>query len=202
MRLRTFKTGLRVRNRIRLPYPVKTIIRTAVICPPDSKHAKAAEAAGATVVGEQTVFDAVKAGKINFDRCICLTSSLPALLKSGIARILGPRGLMPSVKTKTVVTDPASCIASSANVTEYKERLATVRLAVGNLSFTPEQVRRNIQTLIEALKQDFGSKHEIILAKKSVHEVVLSSSHGPGLSLNGDFRGPDSPPTEDLCKAL
>ncbi|TVY83727.1 50S ribosomal protein L1, partial [Lachnellula suecica] len=98
LKLKSLKNGPVVRNRLRLPHPVKTDIRVCVICPPDSKYAEAAKAAGAVFVGEEDVFEAVKAGKIEFDRCLCQTDSLAKLNKSGIARILGPRGLMPSSK--------------------------------------------------------------------------------------------------------
>src|SRR3982074_3822984 len=87
LRLKTLKNGPVVRNRLRLPHPVKTDIRICVICPPDSKYAEAARAAGATLVGEDEIFEAIKAGKIEFDRCLCQTDSLLKMNKAGLGRI-------------------------------------------------------------------------------------------------------------------
>lgn len=185
-----------VRNRLLLPHPVHTDLRIAVICPSDSAHARAAKAAGAHLVGEEEIFDAVKAGRIEFERCICQQDSLAKLGKSGVARILGPRGLMPSAKLGTVVKDVGSAVRGLAGGSEYRERMGVVRMAIGQLGFTPEEMQSNIRVFIEGLKKDIGVLSDRI--SKDIHEVVLSSTHGPGLSLNGELRGPASPPTKDL----
>lgn len=148
------------------------------------------------MVGEEHVFDMVKDGRIEFERCICHADSLQKLSKSGIARILGPRGLMPSAKTNTVVKDVSSTVKDLVGASEYRERLGVVRMAVGQLGFTPEEMQRNIRAFIEALKRDMAGLSDRI--SKDIHEVVLSSTNGVGLSLNGEFRGPDSVPTKDL----
>lgn len=147
-------------------------------------------------MGEEHVFDMVKDGRIEFERCICHSDSLQKLSKSGIARILGPRGLMPSAKTNTVVKDVSSTVKDLVGASEYRERLGVVRMAVGQLGFTPEEMQRNIRAFIEALKRDIAGLSDRI--SKDIHEVVLSSTNGPGLSLNGEFRGPNSVPTKDL----
>ena len=185
-----------VRNRLRLPHPVKTDLRIAVICPPDSPQARTAREAGASVVGEEQVFDAVKDGRIDFDRCLCHQDSLSKLSKSGVARILGPRGLMPSAKLGTVVKDVGASVRDMVGASEYRERLGVVRMAVGQLGFTPEEMQRNIRAFVEGVRRDIGALSDRI--SKEVHEVVLSSTNGPGLSLNGEFRGPGSPPARDL----
>lgn len=197
VRLRTPKNGAVVRNRLRLPHPVKTDLRIAVICPPDSAAARAAIAAGASLVGEETVFDAVKDGRIDFERCLCHQDSLQKLNKAGVARILGPRGLMPSAKTGTVVKDVGASVRDMVGASEYRERLGVVRMAVGQLGFTPEEMQRNIRAFVENVKRDIAGLSDRIV--KDVHEVVLSSTNGPGLSLNGEFRGPESVPTRDLA---
>lgn len=181
---------------MRLPHPVKTDLRICVIADPESSAGKAAKAAGASLVGEEHVFDMVKDGKIEFERCICHSDSLQKLSKSGIARILGPRGLMPSAKTNTVVKDVGSTVKDLVGASEYRERLGVVRMAVGQLGFTPEEMQRNIRAFIEALKRDIAGLSDRI--SKDIHEVVLSSTNGPGLSLNGEFRGLNSVPTKDL----
>lgn len=199
---------------IRFPHAVQTESRICVICPPDSKHAKDALAAGAILVGEDEVFEAVKAGKIEFDRCLAHPDSVPALNKAGLGRILGPRGLMPSAKAGTVVEDVASRVEDLRGGTVYRERDAVIRLPIGQLGFSPEQLRDNLRTTIEQIKKDASGLNDRI--NKEIYEIVsvwqtlffeystntlnqvLSSSHGPGFSLNGEFKTDSSPETSAL----
>ena len=190
VKLKSLKNGPVIRNRLRLPHPVKTDIRICVICPPDSAYAEKARAAGASLVGEDDVFEAVKDGRIEFDRCICQTDSLAKMNKAGLGRILGPRGLMPSSKMGTVVKDPSLVIKDLIGGAEYRERMGVVRMAVGQLGFTPEEVQRNIKAFMEAMKKDMGMLSDRI--NKEVAEVVLSSTNGPGFTLNGNFLDADS----------
>ncbi|KAG9915387.1 ribosomal protein L1, partial [Aureobasidium melanogenum] len=200
LRLKSLKNGPVVRNRIRLPHPVKTDLRIAVICDPNSSAAAAARKAGATLVGEEAIFDAVKEGRIEFDRCLCHQDSLAKMNKAALGRILGPRGLMPSAKTGTVVKDVAASVQDMVGASEYRERLGVIRMAIGQLGMTPEELSRNIRSFIENVKKDMAGMSDRIA--KDIHEVVLSSTNGPGLSLNGDLRGPDSIPTKDLATAM
>ncbi|TVY33585.1 50S ribosomal protein [Lachnellula occidentalis] len=187
LKLKSQKNGPVIRNRLRLPHPVKTDFRVCVICPPDSKYAEAARAAGAVLVGEDDVFDAVKAGKIEFDRCLCQTDSLAKMNKSGIGRVLGPRGMMPSSKLGTVVVDPVKTMRDMVGATEYRERVGVIRMAIGQLGFTPEEMSNNLKAFIEAVKKDMSRISDKI--SKELVEVVLSSTNGPGLPLNGSFKG-------------
>lgn len=185
---------------MRLPHPVKTDLKICVICPPDSKYAQAARAAGAYLVGEEEVFEAVKDGKIEFDRCICQTDSLAKMNKAGLGRILGPRGLMPSAKTGTVIKDPAAVIKEIVAGSEYRERMGVVRMAIGQLGFTPEEMQQNIKAFMEAVKKDMAQLSDKI--NKEVAEVVLSSTNAPGFSLNGDFKSTNASITpRDLSTA-
>lgn len=190
LKLKSLKNGPVLRSRLRLPHPVKTDIRICVICPPDSKYAQLARAAGAILVGEDEIFEAVKDGHVDFDRCLCQTDSLVKMMKSGMPKILGPRGLMPSSKMGTVVKDPSLVIKELVGGAEYRERLGVVRMAVGQLGFTPEEMQRNIKMFIEAVKKDMAQLSDKI--SKDLAEVVLSSTNSPGFSLNGDFRDPKS----------
>src|SRR5579871_2171961 len=196
VRLKTLKNGPVVRNRMRLPHPVKTDLRIAVICPPDSKIFEEAIKEGASIVGEENIFEAVKEGKIEFDRCICHIDSLQKLQKAGIARVLGPRGLMPSPKLGTVTKDVATAVRNMVGGSEYRERMGVIRLAIGQLGFTPEMVRNNIKVFMEQVKKDCAGMSDKI--NKEVHEVVLSSTNSPGFSLNGQFRSEGSVSVEDL----
>ena len=117
--------------------------------------------------------------------------------KAGLGRILGPRGLMPSAKTGSVVKDVAAAVRDMVGAAEYRERVGVVRMAVGQLGFTPEEMQRNIKAFVDSVKKDCAALSDRIA--KDVHEVVLSSTNGPGMSLNGEFRGLQSPPTKDLA---
>lgn len=171
------KNGPNVRNRLRLPHPVKTDLRICVICPPDSKPAEAAKRAGAAVIGEEEVFEQIKAGKVEFDRCLCHTDSLAKLTKSGVARILGPRGLMPSAKTGTVMREVGPTVRDMVSGSEYREKMGVVRMAIGQLGFTPEELQTNIRAFMELLKKDLALLSGRI--NKEIHEVVRTLLCGP-----------------------
>ena len=168
--LATAKNGPVVRNRLRLPHPIKAALRICVICPPDSKIAEAARAQGALLTGEDEIFAAIKEGKIDFDRCICHVDSLAELQKAALGRILGPKGLMPSAKLGTVVKDVAASVRDMVGASEYRERVGVVRMAIGQLGFTPEQMQKNIRAFMESVKKDIGGMTDKI--SKEVHEVV------------------------------
>lgn len=121
-------------------------------------------------MGEDTVFDAVKAGRIDFDRCICHVDSATKLNAAGIARMLGPRGLMPSVKLGTITKDVSGMVKSLIGGTEYKEKLGVIRCAVGQLGFTPEEVQANIKALVAEIKKDIALLSDKV--GKDIHEVV------------------------------
>ena len=167
-----------------------------MICPPDSPSAAQARNAGATLVGEEAIFDAVKEGRIEFDRCICHVDSAQKLNKAALGRILGPKGLMPSSKTGTITKDIAGTVKGLVGGSEYREKLGVIRCAVGQLGFTPEEMQRNVRAFVGEIKKDLALLSDRIA--KDIHEVVLSSTNAPGFSLNGDFRSPTSPPTRDL----
>ncbi|KAI4244188.1 MAG: hypothetical protein LQ352_006902 [Teloschistes flavicans] len=196
VKFRTNKNGPVVRNRLRLPHAVDTSTRICVICPPDSIHAEAAKKAGATVVGEETVFDAIKEGRINFDRCLCHQESSGKMNKAGLGRILGPRGLMPSAKFGTIVKDTGAAVKGLIGGSEYRERNGVLRMAIGQLGFTPEEMQANIKTFMTEVKKDLNLLSDSI--NKEIHEVVLSSTHAPGFPLNGELRSADSPSSRDL----
>ena len=103
---------------------------------------------------------------------------------------------MPSAKTGTVVRDVGASVRDMAGASEYRERFGVVRLAIGQLGYTPEELSRNIKACMEGIRKDINALSDRI--NKDVHEVVLSSTNGPGLSLNGEMRGVSSPPAEDL----
>lgn len=183
--LKAMRNGPVVRGSIRLPNPVQSDWQIAVICPEGSDIANAATSAGAVAVGEESLFEAIREGKTEFDRLICHESSENTLNKAGLGRILGPKGLMPNHRNKTIVDDVVKSIRDSAGAAEYRERQGVVRLAVGQLGFTADQLKSNIQVLLRKVKAECAELSED--TPKEVHEVILSTTHGPALSLNGKF---------------
>ncbi|EED17972.1 mitochondrial large ribosomal subunit protein L1, putative [Talaromyces stipitatus ATCC 10500] len=170
IRLKSRKDGPVIRNMVRFPHAVQTESRICVIAPPGSKHAKDALEAGASIVGEQEVFENIKKGIIEFERCICHTDSLDALNKAGLGRILGPRGLMPSVKTGTVVDDVGIRVQMLRGGTVYRERDAVIRMPIGQLGFSPDQLRDNLRAALEQVKKDTTQLSDRV--PKEVYEVV------------------------------
>jgi large subunit ribosomal protein L1 len=170
IRLRTLKNGPVIRNRLRLPHPVKTDLRICVIAAPDSKAAAEARAAGAVLVGEDDIFASIKEGVIDFDRCLCHIDSLQKLTKAGLGRQLGPKGLMPSTKTGTVITNVGASVRNMVGASEFRERLGVIRMAVGQLGYNPEQLSTNIKAFMDLVKRDIGQLGDKI--GKEIHEVV------------------------------
>ncbi len=177
LKIRTLKNGPVVRNRLRLPHPVKTNLKIAVICPSPSPVATAALAAGATLCGEENLFEIILkgSGALPFDRLLCHTDSLQKLNKAGLGRILGPKGLMPTVKFNTVIKDVTGAVKGMVAASEYREKLGVIRLAIGQLGFTPEEMQRNIRHFMEGVKRDFAALSDTVT--KEIHEVVSFFSH-------------------------
>jgi large subunit ribosomal protein L1 len=190
-----------IRNRIRLPFPVKTDTRIGVICPEDSPLLVEAQQLGAVAVGEESLFESIRQGNIPFNKLICHVDSQDALKKANLGKILGPKGLMPSAKTKTLTTDIKATVQELIGADEYRERNGVVRMAVGQLGFTPKMLSDNVKTMMGLLKQDVNNTDES--HPKTLDEVVLSSTNGPGFSLDGTFNPRDEKiKPEDLQSAM
>lgn len=109
--------------------------------------------------------------------------------KAKLGRILGPRHLMPSQKFGTVVANVATAMKDLQGKVEYRERQGVIRIAIGQLAFTEEELSKNIKAFTEQIKKEFGRLSHA--TEKSINEVVLSTTHGPGFSLNGEFKNPE-----------
>jgi large subunit ribosomal protein L1 len=93
---------------------------------------------------------------------------------------------MPSQKTGTVVLDIARAIKELTGKSEFRERMGVIRIPIGQLAFTEQELSKNIKAFMEQLKKEFGALS--FRADKSINEVVLSSTHGAGFSLSGDYK--------------
>jgi large subunit ribosomal protein L1 len=141
-----------------------------VICAPGSRAAKEAANAGADLIGEDEVFAAIKEGKIDFEVCVCHMASFPNMNKAGLGRVLGPKGLMPSVKLGTVVDNVGAAVRNMRSGNIYKERAGVIKMAIGQLGFSPEELRRNLSTFIGHIKKDAAALSDQV--SKDIAEVV------------------------------
>jgi large subunit ribosomal protein L1 len=148
-----------------------------------------AQQLGAVAVGQESLFESIRQGNIPFNKLICHVDSQEALSKSFLGKILGPKGLMPNTKTKTITSDIKATMQELIGADEYRERTGVVRLAVGQLGFTPQMLSDNIKSLMAMLKADINNIDDSYT--KALDEIVLSSTNGPGFSLNGVFLSAD-----------
>lgn len=148
-----------------------------------------ARQAGAVAVGEETLFEQIREGNIKFTALLCHTSSADKLQKANLGRLLGPKGLMPNLRGKTITTNVLSMMKDLVGADNYREKMGVVRIAIGQLGFSPEMVADNVKAFVGKVNADIAEVEE--QTPKSIHEVVLSSTHGPGFSLNGGFNPTD-----------
>ncbi|KAL8414412.1 hypothetical protein RB594_005591 [Gaeumannomyces avenae] len=189
VKLTSLKRTAIIRNRIRLPHTLATNVKIAVICKPGSRASAEARMAGAAAVGEETIFEAVRDGSMDFNKLVCHVDSLPALTAANLGRILGPKGMMPSAKTGTVAKDVKSMMREMIGASDYREKEGVVRMPIGKLSFTPEMLADNVKAFIAQLKKDMSALED--QTDKGIDEIVLSASHSPGFSLSGGFNPSD-----------
>lgn len=77
---------------------------------------------------------------------------------------------MPSTKLGTVVKDVAGSVRGMVGGSEYREKLGVIRMAIGQLGFTPEEMQKNVKAFMEEIKKDLAQLSDRI--NKDIHEVV------------------------------
>lgn len=159
-----------------------------MLCP-DGPIAAEARENGAVEAGEEGLIKNIQNGNIQFNKLVCHIECEPLLKKLNLGKILGPKGLMPNTKTKTITADIKATMNDLVGAEEYRERGGVVRMAIGQLLFTPQMLADNIKVFMERIKQDINDLDDN--APKRIEEVVLSSTHGPGISLNGKLQPSD-----------
>eukprot|EP00958_Prasinococcus_capsulatus_P001350 scaffold115_cov304-Prasinococcus_capsulatus_cf.AAC.44 len=140
-----------VRGVVSMPHGTGKKVRIAVFASGDD--AEAARAAGADTVGAEDLVERIKqsGGKLDFDRTLAHPSTMP--LVSQVARILGPKGLMPNPKLGTVTTDLVGAVgaARKGQVQFRAEKGGIVHAPVGKLSMSNKELLENMAALREAL---------------------------------------------------
>ena len=151
------------------------------------EKATEAEAAGADVVGSDDLIARITEGWTDFDVAIATPDQMAKVGR--VARVLGPRGLMPNPKTGTVTTDVAKAIAEvkGGKISFRVDKAANLHALIGKASFTAEQLAQNYGALIEEVLRLKPSSAKGIYLRK----VTLSSTMGPGIpvdpSIQKDF---------------
>lgn len=170
-----------VRGAVTLPHGTGKDVRVAVFA--DGNQGDEAKAAGADIVGGDELIEEIKkgGGKLNFDKCIATPSFMPRLAK--IARILGPRGLMPNPKLGSVTSNVSEAVkeAKCGRVDFKMDKTAIVHVGIGKANFSEEALRENIGAFVNSLLsvKPAGLKKTSRYAGY-VNEFSLSSTMGSG----------------------
>lgn len=139
-----------------------------------------ANAAGADFSGGDDIITKIAGGWLDFDRVIASPDMMSKLGK--VARLLGPRGLMPNPKLGTVTTDVAGAVKEQkAGKVEYRtEKTGIVHVPIGKSSFTVEQLKLNYISILSAIV-----KAKPASAKGTyIKSLVLSTTMGPAIKLD------------------
>jgi len=167
-----------VRGTISLPAGTGKTNRVIVFAAGEA--AQAARDAGADEVGAEDLVAKVAGGFLDFDIAIATPDLMGQV--GGLGRVLGPRGLMPNPKTGTVTTDVAKAVSEfKGGRVEYRtDKIGNVQLRVGKVSFSRDDLVRNVQAVID----------EIVRVKPSsakgryVLSATVSSTMGPGVKID------------------
>ena len=174
----TRKADQQLRGTVSLPNGSGKTVRVAVFA--EGEAARAAEEAGADIVGSDDLVADIQAGNIDFDAAVATPDQMGKVGRLG--KILGPRGLMPNPKLGTVTPDVAKAINElKGGRVEYRaDRFGIAHVIVGKISFTTEQ-----------LAQNYGVVYDEILRMKPstakgryVKSITVASTMSPGITID------------------
>ncbi len=142
-------------------------------------NAQEALDAGADYAGLEDMIEKIQEGWLEFDVAVATTSAMAKVRP--VARVLGPRGMMPNPKSGTVTDDVATAItAVKAGRVEFKmDKSANVSIIVGKRSFSKENLTENVKVALTTLA---NAKPEVFKGK-FVKNLTLSSTMSPGVQL-------------------
>ena len=168
-----------VRGAVVLPNGTGKKVRVLVFA--KGEKVNEAQAAGADYVGAEEYIEKIqKENWLDFDVVIATPDMMG--LVGRIARILGPKGLMPNPKAGTVTMDVTKAIADiQAGKVEHRlDKANIIHVAIGKASFTEEQLSDNFQTLMNAINKARPSS----LKGTYLKNVTLAPTMGPGVKVN------------------
>lgn len=164
-----------VRGTVRLPNGSGKKVRVVVF----TDHADSAIAAGADKAGLEDLIKEIEGGWMDFDVAVATTSAMKEVRK--LARILGPRGLMPNPKSGTVTDDIESAIKEvKGGRVEFKmDKTANLAVVVGKRSFTNEKLVENAKAVLSSVA---ATRPEMIKGK-FINSITISSTMSPGVKV-------------------
>lgn len=173
------KTEQTVKGNIILPYGGFSQKKIAVFVEPEK--IKEAKEAGADLVGGKELIEQIReTGKTNFDVAI----ATPAIMKDLIvlAKILGPKGLMPSPHNGTITTDIHKAIMElrKGKISFKNDESGNLHQVVGKISWEKEKIIANIKTFLEAVRKSKPTK----LKGNFIKSITLCSTMGPGIKVS------------------
>lgn len=190
LNLDTRQADQQLRGTVSLPNGSGKTVRVAVFAEGDA--ARAAEEAGADIVGSDDLIADIQGGKIDFDATVATPEMMAKVGRLG--RILGTRGLMPNPKLGTVTPDVAKAVKElKGGRVEYRaDRYGICHVVLGKVSFTPEQLAEN-----------YGVVYDEILRMKPaaakgryVKSITVSSTMGPGVPVDSAVNRAYTTPAE------
>ncbi|QNE88880.1 50S ribosomal protein L1 [Corynebacterium incognita] len=167
-----------VRGTVSLPHGTGKTVRVAVFA--EGEKATAAEEAGADIVGTEVLLEQINEGKLDFDVAIATPDQMAKVGR--VARVLGPRGLMPNPKTGTVTADVAKAIqeVKGGKISFRVDKAANLHAMIGKASFDAEKLAENYGALMDELQRIKPSSAKGIYIKKA----TISTTFGPGIPVD------------------
>ncbi|AKF26531.1 MULTISPECIES: 50S ribosomal protein L1 [Corynebacterium] len=167
-----------VRGTVSLPNGTGKTVRVAVFA--QGEKATEAEAAGADFVGTDELVEKIQGGWTDFDVAIATPDQMAKIGR--IARVLGPRGLMPNPKTGTVTNDVAKAIeeVKGGKISFRVDKASNLHAAIGKASFDAKKLAENYGALLDEIIRIKPSSAKGIYVKR----VTLSSTTGPGVEVD------------------
>jgi len=175
------RSDMIVRGAVSLPHGTGKTVRVGVFA--EGEEAEEARRAGAIVVGGDELIKTIKDGgsnAINFDACVGTPGMMPKMKE--IARILGPRGLMPNPKLGTVTADVGAAVKAllGGRVEFRAEKNAIVHAMVGKVTFEDKQLEENIAAVFKKILELRPKGKGAPNASKYLKKAYLSSTMGRG----------------------
>lgn len=190
LNLDTRQADQQLRGTVSLPNGSGKTVRVAVFAEGDA--ARAAEEAGADIVGSDDLIADIQGGKIDFDATVATPEMMAKVGRLG--RILGTRGLMPNPKLGTVTPDVAKAVKElKGGRVEYRaDRYGICHVVLGKVSFTPEQLAENYGVVYDELL-----RMKPAAAKgRYVKSITVSSTMGPGVPVDSAVNRAYTTPAE------
>lgn len=167
-----------VRGAMSLPHGLGRDVRVLVFA--KGEQEEEAKKAGADFVGAEDMVEKIKSGWLDFDRVIATPDMMPTLAK--VAKILGPKGLMPSPKSGTVTAkvSPVVRAEKKGRASFRVDKNGIVHTSIGRKSMGEEKLKQNYMALAGELIKNKPSSSKGVYLKK----ISISSTMGPGVALN------------------